>query len=458
MSAALVAPRFTLASRSSLEHKAQLQVFGRSPVVEERPSGLIPPIPETVADTGLPVSLIDILLLKTLHFRSALRGKDIAGEIRLPFRLIEGLLGSLVRSQLIEMKRSRGGAADADEFELTETGRSQVREHLRVNQYAGPAPVPLEQYTRVVLSQRRPAGWLTRKKLAEACSHLVLTPGILAQAGPAVSSGGSLLLHGLPGNGKTCFAEALAGLKDAPIFAPYAIEHQGMIIQVFDPGYHEIVEDADAGAFDGRWFQCKRPFIMSGGELSLESLDLGYNETTKVYRAPVQLKANNGIYLMDDFGRQRTPAVDLLNRWSLPMERGVDYLTFRDGGKMTVPFEAFLIFSTNLRPDELGGEAVLRRIHHKILMRNPMPEEFEQIFLNFCQSQGLGADITLVARFMHRHYWRTGKPYRRCEPGEVISRAIDIIRFESLPHELTDELLDRAMECCFAAEEQEALF
>jgi hypothetical protein len=230
-----------------------------------------------------------------------------------------------------------------------------------------------------------------------------------------------------------------------------------MIIQVFDPIYHQPIQEEESslmfsGApFDRRWFKCKRPFIVSGGELSLEMLDLSYNETSKVYDAPFQVKANNGIYLIDDFGRQKATPAEVLNRWIVPMERRVDYLTLRSGGKITVPFESFLVFSTNLRPESLGDEAFLRRIQYKMLMRGPDRDEFLTIFRSFCHSKNLYSKPYLAEHFVEKYYAQTGRAFRRCHPRDVISHAIDLIRFKNLPYELTEDVLDRAFKSCFVS-------
>jgi hypothetical protein len=238
---------------------------------------------------------------------------------------------------------------------------------------------------------------------------------------------------------------------------PYAIECQGNIIQVYDPIYHQKIEDdkpevlslTEHSGYDRRWFRCKRPFIVTGGELTMEMLDLSYNSVSKVYDAPFQVKANNGIYLIDDFGRQKATPQEILNRWIVPMERNIDYLSFQSGGKMTVPFEAFLIFSTNLRPDNLGDEAFLRRIQYKMFLRSPNPPEYIQIFDRYARSKQLDCAPGVAQSFIERHYVSGGKRYRRCHPRDIINHAIDIINFENLPKKLTPELLDHAFNSCF---------
>jgi hypothetical protein len=417
---------------------------------------VIPPVPETIEEAGLSESTVEQLLLKTLFFRNEIIASELAAAVGFKFSVIDSLLESLKYKRLVHVKRSLGMGDASGVLALSEAGRNLAFSFLETNQYTGPAPVPLFQYSILVRKQRREGGWLSQDALAYAYRKMVVTPEILAHIGPAVSSGNSFLIYGRPGNGKTYLAEALVNLDYAPIFVPYAIECQGQIVQVFDPMYHQPIDDEEASSvfdcepsWDKRFAKCRRPFIVTGGELTLEMLDLTYNATSKVYDAPFQVKANNGIYLIDDFGRQKATPAEVLNRWIVPMERRVDFLSFRSGGKMTVPFEAFLIFSTNLRPRQLGDEAFLRRIQYKMLMPNPSEEEFAEIFRQFCRSRELACAEPLLERFIDQHYRRTGRPLRRCHPRDVLSHAIDLIDFELLPQELTDELLDRAFESCF---------
>jgi hypothetical protein len=420
---------------------------------------ITPPLPETLEDTGLAGSVIEQLILKLLYSRGDMLGRELSEALGLKFSLIEEFIELFKRQHLIQSKKSMGMGNSTSVFAITEAGRTAAREAMENNQYAGKAPIPLFQYSEMVRRQRRADGWLTPEMLAHAYRRMVMTPRILAQIGPAVSSGNSFLIYGQPGNGKTFLAEALGGLDDAPIYVPYAIESQGCIIQVFDPVYHHPVDDpeevsvfARTHEYDRRWIKCRRPFIVTGGELTLEMLDLKYNATSKVYDAPYQLKANNGIYLIDDFGRQLCTPAEVLNRWIVPMERRVDYLKFFTGGKVTVPFEAFLIFSTNLKPEQLGDEAFLRRIQYKMLLRSPDEQEFFSIFRNYCESKSLPFEESSVGRFIEKHYRGTGKVFRRCHPRDVLSHVIDMIHFEKHPFQLTDDLLDRAFESCFLEE------
>ena len=419
--------------------------------------GVVPPPPESLADTGISISLIEQLILKLLYFRGEVLGRDLASLVGLQYSLIDELLETLKRQHHVGIKKSLGMGNSSGIFTLTESGRNLTREYLENNQYAGTVPVPLQQYAEVVRQQRLAENWLTPDSLKKAFKHLVVEQDILARIGPAVNSNKSFLIYGQPGNGKTALAESLFRVETAPIYMPYAIESQGNIIQLYDPIYHQKIDDTESESvtldrdhgYDRRWFKCRRPFIITGGELGLDMLDLSFNKVSKVYDAPFQLKANNGIYLIDDFGRQKASPAEILNRWIVPMERHVDYLSFQAGGKMTVPFEAFLIFSTNLRPDQLGDEAFLRRIQYKMFLRSPGRAEFVEIFERFAESRLLTHEPGVIEGFVEKHYVKGGKRYRRCHPRDVISHAIDLIHFEARPKKLTEDVLDRAFDSCF---------
>jgi DNA-binding MarR family transcriptional regulator len=429
-------------------------VFPSNSIQTRKLERFIPRMPQSLADTGLSNSTIEQLILKLLYFKGDVMGSDLCRAMGLTFSSIDDMIDGFKLQQLIQVKSSLGFGPISEVLSLTERGRRVARDYLDNNQYVGPAPVPLGQYCAAVEAQRMPANWLTLERLTKAYSHLVISDAVFDQIGPAITSGKSFLIYGQPGNGKTQIAEALAKIQSSDIYLPYALEAQGNIIQLYDPIYHELAAQREEGSdsdaqCDGRWALCRRPFIATGGELSLSMLDLSYNAISKIYDAPFQLKANNGIYLVDDFGRQKATSAEILNRWIVPMERRIDYLSFSNGGKMTIPFETFLIFSTNLTPEKLGDEAFLRRIQYKMLLRSPGEDEFRTIFCNYCESRGLGAPVRLVDAFISKHYLNTGKQFRRCHPRDVISQAIDYIQFKRLPYELTEDLLDQAFASCF---------
>jgi hypothetical protein len=428
------------------------------PIAPEDLQSFCPAVPWNIRDTGLGRALLEHLIFNILYVRGEISGRAVADTMGLSFSVIEPIMDELKVRQFLEVKRSMGYGLISSDFGLSDAGRKRAREYADVHQYAGPAPVPLNQYAAAVDAQRLRRGWLTREVLARAYRHMVMSASSLDQIGPAVNSGKSFLIYGQPGNGKTYLAEALINLESTPIFVPHAIEYNGTIIQLFDPLSHHPVEgENDSAALfslqrphDSRWVCVRRPFITTGGELSLEMLELGFNASSKIYDAPCHLKANNGIYLIDDFGRQKITPAELLNRWIVPMEGRMDHINLPTGGKLSVPFETFLIFSTNLNPENLGDEAFLRRIQYKMFVQNPTGREFVEIFQKVCTANKLDCPAGLLSQFIEEHYTRTGKPFRRCHPRDVISHAIDFINFSELPYELTADVLDHAFRSCFA--------
>jgi hypothetical protein len=438
-----------------------------STAVQRAPSDqdprFVPAVPDSLDDLGIPRAMLEQFVLKTLYFRGDLSGRLLANALGVNYSVIEPVIAHLKRQHQLVVRASLGLGDISATFTLTDDGRALAKQFSEANAYSGRIPVPLDQYAAGVGRQRHRGNWLTIDMLRKAFNHMVVQERLLWQVGPAVNSGKSLLIYGQPGNGKTYLADALFNIDSDPVYIPSAIECQGHIIQLFDPVHHhrldtdesEISAFSHDRQFDGRWLLVRRPFIVSGGELTLDMLDLSYAPASKIYDAPLQLKANNGIYLIDDFGRQRVTPAEVLNRWIVPMERRIDFLNFQTGGKARVPFETFLIFSSNLKPEQLGDEAFLRRIQYKMLVRNPDEGEFLQIFRRFAQAEGLEVDPSVLDSFIDKHYHREGKRFRRCHPRDVLTHAVDLIRFERLEFRITAELLDRSFEMTFVTEEHD---
>ena len=416
----------------------------------------LPTVPASLPEAGVSGEFVEQLILKNLYFRGEVSGRDLAKLLGMPFSLIEQTVDFLKRERLIEVKRSSGLGNVSSCFANTEAGRGRAKECLELNRHLGPAAVPLDQYKEAVQQQRITPGWMSKDRLEKAFEGAVVSDEFLEQFGPAVNSFKSMLIYGKPGNGKTYLAEQLARIESDGIYIPYYIENDGQIIKVFDPLHHEKIEVAEDSIFvtqesryDQRWAKCKRPFLTTGGELTMGMLDLMYIEGSKIYDAPYQLKANNGIYLVDDFGRQQITPGALLNRWIYPLDRGVDYLSFQTGTKVEVPFECFLVFSSNLNPDDLGDEAFLRRLDYKMFMTNPPPEEFAKILREFCQKSALECPESLIRHVLHEHYEKAERKMRRCHARDIIRVVIDLIRYEKRPYSLTQELIDRAYKLKF---------
>ena len=410
-----------------------------------------PESPNSLQQAGLSESLVEQLLLKNLYFRPEVTGRELSKALGLRFSVIEPVLQVLRQARLLETKRSSSIGTISASFALSESGRTRAKEYLEGNQLVGPAPVPLDQYVDAVHRQHIKPGWMTKAKLKTALQDAIISDEYLGMVGPAVNAFRSMLVYGKPGNGKSFLSEQLSKIDSEPVFIPYVVEAEGQLIKVFDSLHHQRV-DADSvsvalteeAQFDQRWANCRRPFLTTGGELTMDMLDLMYIPGAKIYDAPYQMKANNGIYLVDDFGRQQITPTELLNRWIYPLDTEVDFLRFRTGGKIQVPFECFIIFSSNLNPTELGDEAFLRRLEYKLFMKNPSEEEYTTIFRQYCAQIKIEYPEDLPQYVLDRHYRNGSRKLRRCHPRDVIRVAVDLMNFESRPYRLTRELVDRA--------------
>jgi predicted ATPase with chaperone activity len=414
-----------------------------------------PAAPTTLAQAGLSHELVLQLVLKHLHFGADLTGHDIARRLGLEFTVIEKVLETLRSMHLCEVAGSSVVGGPSFRYRITDEGRRRALLFLEQSHYVGAAPVPLQQYRDYMLKHGKAVTRLSRARVQKAFSHLVLNPSVLDQVGPAIAAGHSMFVYGPPGNGKTVIAQAIRNLLDGEIAIPHAIEVEGQIIRIFDPVSHERIEDPAppagllrATGTDGRWVRCRRPMVMVGGELTLEALDLSYSSQMGFYGAPVQTKANGGVLVIDDFGRQRAAPRDLLNRWIVPLESRVDFLTLETGQKFDLPFQVMVVFATNVKPAELVDEAFLRRIHYKVFAENPTRSEFLQIFAGCCQARGLEYDENLAEALIARIRARNIR-FRGCHPRDIIDQALAHAEYLGEPLELTPELLEAACAAYF---------
>jgi predicted ATPase with chaperone activity len=419
-----------------------------------KPPGFRPPPPRTLQDTGLGPGFLSELALKILYSEGYLSGIEWCERIQLPFSgVMEEVVEFLKREQLLEVRGASGALTQANyQYAITAKGSEKAREAMERSQYAGPAPVPLEVYSDAI--RRQPLGQLRvgQRLMREMLSHLVVNETTLSQLGPAVNSGKSMFLFGNPGNGKTVIAESIGKMiLEDTIYVPYAVHVDGQVIKVFDNVNHELVGEGPARGLDGRWVKIQRPVISVGGELTLESLDLVFDPTNKYYEAPFQMKANGGMFHIDDFGRQLVRPRDLLNRWIVPMEKRVDYLTLHTGRKVEVPFDELIVFSTNLPPKDLVDEAFLRRIRHKIEIKDPTYEEFREIFRRVCKARNVPYDDGGLRYLLQEYYVKAQHPLRACHARDLVDQLVDIAQFMGVEPTLSKELLDKAAQAYFVA-------
>jgi len=415
-------------------------------------AGFVPRAPRSVEDTGLSLGFLTDLALKLMYFEGYLSGYELAERMRLPYSgVVDQVLEFLKREKLCEVKGAGGFAEAAYQYAIADKGRLMAREALDRNHYAGPAPVTLEAYSEAIRQQPLGQIMVHQRTMRQALAHLVIGEETFTQLGPAVNSGRSIFLFGPPGNGKTAIAESIGGMMlGNAMYVPYAVEVDGQLIKVFDNVNHVPTEPPTSGrAVDSRWVFIRRPVIATGGELTLEALDLVYDETNKYYEAPFQMKANGGMLLIDDFGRQQVRPRDLLNRWIVPLEKRMDYLTLHTGRKIEVPFDVLIVFSTNLAPKDLVDEAFLRRIRHKIEIKNPSFEEYREIFRRVCAERGVPYDDRGLAYLLQEYYIKPRRPLRACHPRDIVDQLTDIARYLNVPPVLSQDLIDRACAAYF---------
>jgi predicted ATPase with chaperone activity len=413
----------------------------------------MPEAPSTVEETGISSDLILQLVVA-----GDLPGTEIAARLGVLFPIIEPSLDFLRRQRQCEIVGGGMVGSPSYRYRLTDAGHSRAALFFEQSQYVGQIPVPLDQYLEYMRHYGRDKSLVvTRQAVRRAFSHLVLSDRMLDQLGPALAARHSLFVYGPPGNGKTVIAQAVRNVLVGDIAIPYAISVDGHIIRVFDAVAHEPIESENGNGngnglglernvevADNRWIRCRRPLVTVGGELTLDALELGYSPGSGLYRAPLHLMANGGVLVIDDFGRQHVSPRSLLNRWIVPLDRGIDYLTLHTGQKFSIPFEAFVVFATNLRPADLVDEAFLRRIQYKVMAESPTAEDFAQIFKNYCGTVGLEYDPSLVKALIENELRPRGVPLRGCHPKNLIDHSIALASYLDQPRRVTAELLAAA--------------
>jgi predicted ATPase with chaperone activity len=417
----------------------------------------LPPAPRSAEETGLPFSFVCDLVLKVLYFNGSMLGREIANHTCLPFAFIETTLRFLADEGYCASTGVRTATLEAGEpinagmqYMISSTGRQRARELLEINQYAGPAPVPIADYKTMAERQSTVEGQINRARLHDAFSELVLSEQVLDRLGPALSARQAVFLYGPPGNGKTTIAESAASLMGPPVFIPRALYVHGEVIRFYDP-IHHVPIDRELPPHDRRWQLAERPAVKVGGELTPRMLELGFDPVLGFYEASMQLKANGGLFLIDDFGRQQNMSPrDLLNRLIVPLEKKVDYLNIaRAGSSVPVPFTCLVMLSTNLRPQNLMDEAFLRRVRFKVHVPDPTADEYKEIWRRNCVENELRMDERLLEQLLKRHYTDKGRALHGTHPRDLLNHMVHAALYLGKPVEITEELLELACDTYF---------
>ncbi|HTJ55341.1 MAG TPA: AAA family ATPase [Nitrosospira sp.] len=415
----------------------------------------VPQAPLKVADTGLSEAFLVDLLLKAAYLEAGTFSlQQISTTLSLPFSVIDELAQLVEIDQLVSVRSATGYSRATCAFELTRRGRERAEAALDTSRYVGAAPVPLKEYARALARQSVRQIEVDSEWIRHSLRHMVIGERMLHQLGPAFGSGRSIFFYGPPGTGKTSVAETLARALPGYVYIPQSIEVSGQVIRLFDPAIHFSAEDEVGEGpqldlrmnlkHDPRWKRCRRPVVMVGGELTMDMLNLRYDTDARFYEAPIHMKAGNGVFILDDFGRQQVEPRQLLNRWIIPLERGTDFPALHTGLKFEIPFDQITVFCTNLKPGDLVDEAFLRRIRHKIQVQNQNEDEFKEILRRVCNMRGITYDAVVAEYLLETYYRKAGRPLTGSHPRDLMEHIMDRARFMKQTPRFTTESVDLA--------------
>ncbi len=428
------------------------------------PAVIAPPAPRSLQETGLSMVMMRDILLKTMFRMNLDQVSQIARVVCLPVTAVQELIDLARGQRLLEatgtLHATSGGEMG---YQLTDAGKARALDALAQSEYYGAMPVPLDSYREQVKRQSVRNMKLTRDQLLKGMGHLILPEDLIGNLGPAVTSGRSILMYGPPGNGKSSISNGIRDALGDKIYIPRALEYSGQVITVYDPIVHTAAEEAvddpnslrrTSNRYDQRYVYCQRPSVITGGELSLDMLDLTYNPVARTYQAPLQLKSNGGIFIVDDLGRQAEPPQKLVNRWIVPLEESKDILALQSGEKFTVPFDTLVIFSTNFHPNEIFDGAALRRIFFKIKIDGPNQENFLKIFAMIARKKKMPLDERAMIHLLKVKYPTINNNFANYQPVFLIDQMIAICEFEGQPNHMSPELIDRAWANMFVRDEK----